>query len=40
MSNTTRVLVVEDDVETQTLLKKQLASKGFEVKSPPTGSTG
>ena len=40
MSNSTRVLVVEDDVETQTLLKKQLASKGFEVTVASNGLDG
>ena len=40
MSNSTRVLVVEDDAETQTLLRKQLSSKGFEVTVAANGLDG
>ena len=40
MSITARVLVVEDDAGTQTLLKKQLSSKGFEVTIAKNGLDG
>ena len=40
MSSSTRVLVVEDDDGTQTLLRKQLQSKGFEVTVATNGLEG
>jgi DNA-binding response OmpR family regulator len=40
MSNVARVLVVEDDAGTQTLLRKQLTAKGFEVTVARNGLDG
>jgi len=40
MSKTARVLVVEDDTGTQTLLRKQLSAKGFEVQVAANGLDG
>lgn len=40
MSNPARVLVVEDDAGTQTLLRKQLTAKGFEVRVAVNGLDG
>jgi DNA-binding response OmpR family regulator len=40
MSNPARVLVVEDDAGTQTLLRKQLTAKGFEVHVANNGLDG
>ena len=40
MSKTARVLVVEDDPGTQTLLRKQLTAKGFEVNVAANGLEG
>ena len=40
MSQPARVLVVEDDVQTQTLLRKQLTAKGFEVSIATNGLDG
>ena len=40
MSNPARVLVVEDDTGTQTLLRKQLTAKGFEVQVAANGLDG
>ena len=40
MSKATRVLVVEDDAGTQTLLRKQLTAKGFEVTIATNGLDG
>ena len=40
MSSPVRVLVVEDDAGTQTLLKKQLQAKGFEVAVASNGLDG
>lgn len=40
MSNVARVLVVEDDAGTQTLLRKQLTAKGFDVTVARNGLDG
>jgi DNA-binding response OmpR family regulator len=40
MNNPARVLVVEDDAGTQTLLRKQLTAKGFEVQVAVNGLDG
>ncbi len=40
MSSPARVLVVEDDAGTQTLLRKQLTAKGFEVHIASNGLDG
>ncbi|HEY2747786.1 MAG TPA: response regulator [Polyangia bacterium] len=40
MSSPSRVLVVEDDTGTQTLLRKQLTAKGFEVRVANNGLDG
>ena len=40
MGNVARVLVVEDDAGTQTLLRKQLTAKGFEVTVARNGLDG
>ena len=40
MSSSARVLVVEDDAGTQTLLRKQLTAKGFEVRVAKNGLDG
>jgi two-component system, chemotaxis family, chemotaxis protein CheY len=40
MTNPVRVLVVEDDPGTQTLLRKQLTAKGFEVRIAANGLDG
>jgi len=40
MGNSARVLVVEDDAGTQTLLRKQLSAKGFEVTVATNGLEG
>jgi CheY-like chemotaxis protein len=40
MSNFARVLVVEDDSETQVLLRKQLEGKGFDVSFADNGLDG
>jgi DNA-binding response OmpR family regulator len=40
MSKAARVLVVEDDTGTQTLLRKQLSAKGFEVRVAGNGLDG
>ena len=40
MAKTARVLVVEDDPGTQTLLRKQLTAKGFEVSIAGNGLDG
>jgi two-component system, chemotaxis family, chemotaxis protein CheY len=39
-NNPIRVLVVEDDAGTQTLLRKQLTAKGFEVRIAANGLDG
>jgi len=39
-NNPIRVLVVEDDAGTQTLLRKQLTAKGFEVRIATNGLDG
>jgi len=40
MSNSARVLVVEDDAGTQTLLRKQLVAKGYDVRIANNGLDG
>jgi DNA-binding response OmpR family regulator len=40
MGNVARILVVEDDAGTQTLLRKQLSAKGFEVTVAVNGLDG
>jgi len=40
MTNPVRVLVVEDDPGTQTLLRKQLTAKGFDVRIATNGLDG